>query len=395
MATQNLSDRFCKTIHVERQTDFLDGLLRGLQLRCSSPSRRFPAGVKSWRVVGRIAGDNKLVGIKIGTFPTTSLAEARKMGRAILADMQKGLDPRQVRHEATKRRGKTVAIAWADYLKFYVDQYNRPKTAYDKNSTFNEHAAPTIGQMPIDSVDRRDIEDLLKQVSGGAALRRKVYAYLNHFFHYCADGELIATNPLTKVAAPKSATSRDRVLSPSEIAVVWRTDTHHVYDPLLKVLLLTGQRLRNVVEMRWSQIDQASRLWTIPAGSVKGHPGAHTVPLSDLCLETIDPMPRYNGSDLVFTVNGTTPFANLYKSHKRILAATKTSAWTRHDLRRTTGTILQSKGYGELEIGALLAHKPNSGNATQIYMRHDYRKTKARAVSDIAGCILDIVAKSK
>ena len=147
--------------------------------------------------------------------------------------------------------------------------------------------------------------------------------------------------------------------------------------------------------MRWSQIDQASRLWTIPAGSVKGHPGAHTVPLSDLCLEIIDPMPRYNGSDLVFTVNGTTPFANLYKSHKRILAATKTSAWTRHDLRRTTGTILQSKGYGELEIGALLAHKPKSGNATQIYMRHDYRKTKTRAVSDIADCILDIVAKNK
>jgi len=380
---------------VEQQTDFLDTLLRGLQLRCSSPSGRFPAGVKSWRVVGRIAGDNKLIGIKIGTFPTTSLAEARKIGRAILADMQKGVDPRQVRHEETKRRGRTVAIAWADYLEFYVDQYNRPKTAYDKRSTFNEHVAPTIGQMPIDSVERRDIEDLLKQVSGGTALRRKVYAYLNHFFHYCVDGELNAINPLTRVAAPKSATSRDRVLSPSEIAVVWRTGTHHVYDPLLKAILLTGQRLRNVVEMRWSQIDQASRLWTIPAGSVKGHPDAHMVPLSDLCLKVIDPMPRYNGSDLVFTVNGTTPFANLYKSHKRILAATETNSWNRHDLRRTTGTILQSKGYGELEIGALLAHKPKSGNATQIYMRHDYREIKARAVSDIADCILDIVAKDK
>ena len=166
MPTQNLSDRFCKTVHVERQTDFLDHLLRGLQLRCSPPSGRFPTGVKSWRVVGRIAGGNKLIGIKIGTFPTTSLAEARKIGRAILADMQKGLDPRQVRHEETKRRGRTVATAWADYLEFYVDQYNRPKTAYDKRSTFNEHVAPTIGQMPIDAVERRDIEDLLKQVSG-------------------------------------------------------------------------------------------------------------------------------------------------------------------------------------------------------------------------------------
>ncbi|MFP6688363.1 MAG: hypothetical protein VCD31_03440, partial [Alphaproteobacteria bacterium] len=89
------------------------------------------------------------------------------------------------------------------------------------------------------------------------------------------------------------------------------------------------------------------------------------------------------------------PFANLYKSHKRILAATKMCAWNRHDLRRTAGTILQSKGYGELEIGALLAHKPQSGNATQIYMRHDYRKTKAGAVSDIADYILDVVAKNK
>ena len=128
-------------------------------------------------------------------------------------------------------RARTVAIAWGDYLEFYVDQYNRPKSAYDKRSTFNELVALTIGQMPVDSVERRDIEDLLKQVSGGAALRRKVYAYLNHFFRYCVDGELTAINPLTRVAAPKSATSRDRVLSASEIVAVWRSDTHHVYDP--------------------------------------------------------------------------------------------------------------------------------------------------------------------
>ena len=121
-------------------------VLRELQLRCSSPSGRFAAGVKSWRVVGRIAGDNKLVGIKIGTFPTTSLAEARKMDRVILADMQKGLDPRQARHEAAKRRGRTVAIAWADYLEFYVDQYNRPKTAYDKRST--NMLRPRLGKCP-------------------------------------------------------------------------------------------------------------------------------------------------------------------------------------------------------------------------------------------------------
>ena len=68
------------------------------------------------------------------------------MGRAILADMQKGLDPRQARHEATKRRGRTVAIAWADYLEFYVDQYNRPKTAYDKRST--NMLRPRLGKCP-------------------------------------------------------------------------------------------------------------------------------------------------------------------------------------------------------------------------------------------------------
>ena len=46
-----------------------------------------------------------------------------------------------------------------------------------------------------------------------------------------------------------------------------------------RLLLLTGQRLREVAESTWDEIDLAKRLWTIPAERMKAD-APHVVPLS-------------------------------------------------------------------------------------------------------------------
>ena len=39
------------------------------------------------------------------------------------------------------------------------------------------------------------------------------------------------------------------------------------YGPLFRLLILTGQREREVADMRWSEVDFEKRLWTIPASA--------------------------------------------------------------------------------------------------------------------------------
>ena len=51
-------------------------------------------------------------------------------------------------------------------------------------------------------------------------------------------------------------------------------------QPLLRLLLLTGQRKSEVANTQWFEFDLDKRIWIIPAGRMKAG-AAHVVPLSD------------------------------------------------------------------------------------------------------------------
>jgi integrase len=108
------------------------------------------------------------------------------------------------------------------------------------------------------------------------------------------------------------------------------------YGPLVRLLLLTGQRRAEVAEMRWSEIDFKTRAWTLPKERAKNGV-AHTVPLLPQAVEILETLPRIAGEDdLVFTSNGKTPVSGFSKAKARIDAVLPDLPhWTFHDLRRT------------------------------------------------------------
>ena len=68
-----------------------------------------------------------------------------------------------------------------------------------------------------------------------------------------------------KKRVPEHKRSRDRVLDDAEIGKVWKAaeaPNAGAYGSLVRLLLLTGQRLSVVVGMRWSDIDE-NGVWTI------------------------------------------------------------------------------------------------------------------------------------
>ena len=56
--------------------------------------------------------------------------------------------------------------------------------------------------------------------------------------------------------------------------------------PFVRMLLLTGQRLREVANMTWSEVDLDHALWTVPRERMKGG-AAHEVPLAPYVVEML------------------------------------------------------------------------------------------------------------
>ena len=125
------------------------------------------------------------------------------------------------------------------------------------------------------------------------------------------------------------------------------------FGPLIRLLLLTGQRRGEVAGLLWSELqdfDGDCPLWEIPGHRTKNK-HAHLVPLSPTVCRVPSALPRVG--DLVFTTTGDTPISGFGKVKARIDAGIDTlrntdslqpmAPWTLHDLRRTMVTVLNEK----------------------------------------------------
>jgi integrase len=112
--------------------------------------------------------------------------------------------------------------------------------------------------------------------------------------------------------APGEETSRERVLTDREIAVVWSAANSipYPFGPFIQVCVLTGQRRSEVARMQWDQI--GDQTWTLSADETK--PGrAHLVPLSQLAVDIISALPHISDR-WCFSTNCTSPISGFSKA---------------------------------------------------------------------------------
>src|ERR1700730_10695522 len=187
-----------------------------------------------------------------------------------------------------------------------------------------------------------DIHGLLDDIgaSGSPVSANRALSWLRRMCGWAVERGLIEANPCTGIKAPAAETARDRVLSDDELKAVWEAADalEPVYAGFIKLLVLTGQRLREVSEMEWKEIDLDATLWTLPAARAKNSI-EHSIPLSDQTLEILKALPRIASSDFVFTINGRNPIRGAHLVKRRIdKLAPPIPPWVLHDLRRTVAS---------------------------------------------------------
>ena len=173
------------------------------------------------------------------------------------------------------------------------------------------------------------------------------------------------------------------------------------FGPLVKLLILHGQRLTEVGEMRWDEVDLENKLWTLPAERVKN--GArHGVPLSDAAIGILTSLPRIKTTKgFVFTTRRDAAVSGYSRAKDRLDAAITVAAagsapamehWTFHDLRRTLASGMARLGIQLPVIEKILNHTSGTfRGVVGVYQRHSFSDEKGKALEAWASFVESIV----
>jgi integrase len=193
---------------------------------------------------------------------------------------------------------------------------------------------------------------------------------------------LCDANPVIGTETRKEK-SRDRVLTDTELAVIWNT-IRHDYGDIVRLLILTGCRAAEISELRCSEVDFDKGVISLPSDRTKnGRP--HEIPLTNTSRSILQNRKQTNGDFMFGRGNG---FSGFGKCKERLDAAIEKKlgkpmpGWVHHDLRRTFATRLADLGIQPHIVEALLNHvSGHRRGVAGIYNRSLYITEKAQALA--------------
>jgi integrase len=400
-----------------------DGLLVGLYLVVQ------PSGTKSFAVRYRYASQPRK--LTLGAFPALSLEVARDLGGKALRAAAEGRDPanekQAAKNEARKAETDAVRSQRDLYENVAREFIERHAMKSNRASTWRETARilglrPTPGDPSlladiggdvmsawrgrrIQEITKRDVIALLDHVNdrGSPIMANRVLSAVRKLFNWCVSRDVLQGSPCTLISPPAPERSRDRILDDSELRRVWNAAEAEgwPFGPLIKLLILTGQRVSEVGGMRWNEINKDQRLWTLPAERVKNGV-RHEVPLSDAAMVIIGTLPHIKTTKgFIFTTRrdaAVSGFSRAKDSLDAAIAAALPEAqplnhWTFHDLRRTTASGMARLGIQIPVIEKILNHSSGTFRGiVGVYQRHSYSEEKRKALDVWATFVQSVVA---
>jgi integrase len=310
-----------------------------------------PSGKKRWKYRRLIHRSELEIRLSFGLFPTRSIADAREWADGLNAQVEQGVDPREVMRADEERAGMTVARAHGLYMiavregrASRAKRRNKPRTISDKLEIYRRDIATKLGNRSVYEIAEDDLVRLVAAKGKTAKVRaNRLAAELMVFFRWASSlrGLEVGLNndPSRRLGDLKFPESpRQRKLSREEIGWFLQAVAEEERDFRrgYLVLLLTGARLSEVVLGRSEEV--TAGVWTVPAGRSKNSK-AHVVALGPWGRSLMA-----TNSEWLFPaerVEGPRRKPIWYKVRDRILTRMSALAgrpldrFTPHDLRRT------------------------------------------------------------
>src|SRR5262249_37408024 len=148
---RTLSDRLLRKLARPRTTpqEIWDQQLRGFGCRASKQ------GVVSFFAMRRPRGSDRSVRIKVGDFPAMPLSAARQRARAVLMEMQDGVDPRARKAAEARAAASEKASTFANVAEAFISRHIATKrTARTVERLIRRELISRWGERPISDVNR-------------------------------------------------------------------------------------------------------------------------------------------------------------------------------------------------------------------------------------------------
>jgi len=317
--------------------------------------------------------------------------QARDLAQQALAAIARGQDPQGAK--VRQRQAPTLTNIWERFEREHLPT-KKPQTKYDYEAQWRAIIGPKFGRTRVEQITRSEVDKLHKSLRQTPYRANRVLALLSRLLTLSEVWELrpAGSNPCRHVDKFKE-TPRTRFLGSSELTrlgeamrtMVASAELSPGAANAIRLLLLTGARLNEVLTAKWEWLDAERCILALPDSKT----GAKPVYLSDAALAVLDDQSSYSASSsFVFPGAGAEGrMINLRKPWTRICARAELQQVRLHDLRHTAASIAVAQGASLPIIGKLLGHSQAQTTQRYAHVDTDPALKAANAIGQAMGSI--------
>jgi integrase len=351
-----------------------------------------------------VAGGSKKR-IKLGRVGTIKASEAREAARKALANAALGKDLAQGR--ADERASVTVKTLCSTYIEEYVAAKRKASSAGFYRIMLRKHIEPHLGTTKAIALTRVEVQRAHSAMSRKARISaNRAMKLLSAAYNWGAKRGYVPDgfNPVVGVDVNEEE-GRERFLTTAEMQRLGdamreaetdgfpvnagdakhapkgqRIKMHPSVTGAIRLLMLTGCRLREILHLRWSEIDMDRGIAYLSDSKT----GRKPVVLSAAAVAVLKEMPRVGiyvvASDSAGT-DGEKPRHDIKRPWTSICKRAGLQGLRIHDLRHSFASVGAWSGLGLPVIGALLGHADSKTTARYAHIADDAARRGADAIA--------------
>ena len=348
--------------------------------------RIMPGGTRTYVVMYRTSRHRRRM--ILGRHRIITPEQARTSAINILARVRNGEDP------AAGQQSDGHIMTIADLAERFDEEHIavrlKPSSARSYRENLRRHVLPAIGNLRAADVTRADVAKLHHDLRDFRYQANRSLALMSKMFNLA---EVWGVRPphsnpcwgIKKYPEEK----RKRYLSADELARLGETlreceesrESQSTVN-LIRLLLLTGCRLNEILTLKWEHVDLKNNALHLPDSKT----GEKTVHIGAAAVECLAGIERIDDNPWVITGQlSSSHLVNPGKPWRRIRAWAGLDDARIHDLRHTFASMAVSSGEGLPMIGKLLGH-------TQVQTTARYAHLFNEPVKQAAGNISSSIA---
>ena len=174
----------------------------------------------------------------------------------------------QLRVQFGSSRRKVSPMLLGEWLDFWLQTYmisSLKQSTYASYQTYARvHFKPALGEVPLKSLSTRILQQFYNYKFEEEGLSPKSIRNMNLYLHKALSQALqeglIDSNPASGVTLPRARRPQVEILTRDDQAKLVRATYHHRYGVFVRLVLMTGLRMGELLGLRWEDIDFHSNM---------------------------------------------------------------------------------------------------------------------------------------